>query len=67
MKQFTKTDVTRKFSEVGRAAYKGPVVITENGKKRYVILSIEDYESLIEELHSLKIASSEGAGTPAPD
>lgn len=67
MNNFTKTDVTRKFAEIARATFRGPVIITENGKKRHVIMNYDDYNEMVKELHDLKVSSSEGAVTPTPD
>ena len=60
MKRFTKTEVTRKFSDVSRAAIIEPVVITENGKDRHVVMSFEHYEKILEGLHGSKMTSREG-------
>lgn len=48
MQRFTKTDVTRRFSEVARATFGGPVVVTQNGKDSHVVMTIERYRELLE-------------------
>lgn len=46
MKEFAAADLTRKTGDLFEAATISPVAITKHGKPRYVIMSMERYESL---------------------
>jgi prevent-host-death family protein len=46
MKQFSLTDLSNKSGEIVEAAYRGPVSITKRGKRKFVILTAEDYDRL---------------------
>lgn len=47
MKRFTKTELTSKVMKVMRATFDGAVVITDRGFPSHVLLTVEDYESLL--------------------
>jgi len=46
MKEFAATDLTRKTGDLFDAATISPVAVTKHHKPRYVIMSMERYESL---------------------
>ena len=48
MKTYSKTDISRKLSEIIRATFNAPVVITDRRKPSHVFMTIEDYEDLLE-------------------
>jgi len=45
--QFTLTDLSNRSGEVVEAAFRGPVEITRRGKRKFVLLTIEDYDRLV--------------------
>ncbi len=47
MTNFSLTDLSNKSGEVVEAAYKGPVDITRHGKRKFVLLTAEDYDRLV--------------------
>lgn len=46
MPRFSLTDLSNKSGEVVEAAFKGPVEITRHGKRKFVLLTAEDYDRL---------------------
>lgn len=44
---FTLTDLGNKSGEVAEAAIRGPVNITKRGKRRFVLISAEEYDRLV--------------------
>jgi prevent-host-death family protein len=46
MRRFTTVDIDENLGDVKAAASRGPIVITEHGENRFVMLSIEDFERL---------------------
>ena len=46
MKTFTLSELGNKSGEVTEAAFRGPVNITSRGKRKFVILTAEDYDRL---------------------
>jgi prevent-host-death family protein len=44
--RFSLTDLNNKSSEVVEAAFKGPVEITRHGKRKFVLLTADDYDRL---------------------
>jgi len=46
MKQFSSLDLQQKTGEVQRSAYVEPVVITNHGKPRFVIVTVEEFSRL---------------------
>lgn len=48
IKTITSREFNHDVSKIKREAQKGPVFITDRGKPRHVLLSIEDYEKLID-------------------
>lgn len=46
MKTYTLTDLGNKSGEVTEAAFRGPVDITSRGKRKFVLLTAEDYDRL---------------------
>lgn len=63
MKRYTKTDVARKFAEIVRETYKGPVIITDTRRDSHVLMTIEDYEKIKQALHE-EVTPCDGAVTP---
>jgi antitoxin Phd len=47
MSQFSLTDLSNRSGEVVEAAFRGPVEITRRGKRRFVLLTAEDYDRLV--------------------
>ncbi len=46
MRRFSLTDLSNKSGEVVEAAYSGPVEITRRGKRKFVIMTAEQYDKL---------------------
>lgn len=46
MRSFSLTDLSNKSGEVIEAAYAGPVDITRRGKRKFVIMTAEQYDRL---------------------
>ena len=46
MRRFTTVDLDENLGDVKAAASRAPIVITEQGEDRFVIMSIEDFERL---------------------
>jgi prevent-host-death family protein len=44
---FSLTDLSNRSGEVVEAAFRGPVEITRRGKRRFVLLTAEDYDRLV--------------------
>ena len=47
MTQFSLTDLSNRSGEVVEAAFRGPVEITHRGKRRFVLLTVEEYDRLV--------------------
>ena len=46
MKTFSTGDLSRKIGDVTHAASQAPVTITQHNKPRYVMMSVETFESI---------------------
>lgn len=46
MRSFSLTDLSNKSGEVVEAAYSGPVDITRRGKRKFVLMTAEQYDHL---------------------
>ena len=44
---FSLTDLSNRSGEVVEAAFRGPVDITRRGKRKFVLLTAEDYDRLV--------------------
>ena len=47
MTQFSLTDLSNRSGEVVEAAFRGPVEITRCGKRRFGLLTAEEYDRLV--------------------
>jgi prevent-host-death family protein len=47
MRSFSTSDLSRKSGDVIASALQGPVSIVQRGKPRLIMLSVEEYESLL--------------------
>ena len=47
MAHFSLTDLSNRSCEVFEAASRGPVEITRRGKRKFVLLTAEDYDRLV--------------------
>ncbi len=47
MRRFSLTDLSNRSGEVVEAAFRGPVEITRHGKRKFVLLTAEEYDRLI--------------------
>lgn len=47
MPHFSLTDLSNKSGEVVEAAFRGPVEITRRGKRKFMLLTAEDYDRLV--------------------
>jgi antitoxin Phd len=47
MAHFSLTDLSNRSGEVAEAAFRGPVDITRRGKRKFVLLTAEDYDRLV--------------------
>jgi antitoxin Phd len=45
--QFSLTDLTNRSGEVVEAAFRGPVEITRRGKRKFILLTAQDYDRLL--------------------
>lgn len=46
MRDFSSHYLNRNFADVTHAASQGPVTITQHGKPRFVLMTVESYEAL---------------------
>jgi antitoxin Phd len=46
MKSYTLTELGNKSGEIVEAAFRGPVDITSRGKRKFVLLSADEYDRL---------------------
>lgn len=46
MSTFTLTELSNKSGEILEAAYRGPVALTRHGKRKYVLLTAEQFDRL---------------------
>jgi antitoxin Phd len=46
MSTFTLTELSNKSGEILEAAYKGPVELTRHGKRKYVLLTAEEFDRM---------------------
>jgi antitoxin Phd len=44
---FSLTDLSNRSGEVVEAAHRGPVEITRRGKRKFMLLTAEDYDRLV--------------------
>jgi prevent-host-death family protein len=49
MANYSLTDLSNRSGEVVEAAFRGPVDITRRGKRKFVLLTAEDYDRLVNE------------------
>ncbi|MGE3875070.1 MAG: type II toxin-antitoxin system prevent-host-death family antitoxin [Parvibaculaceae bacterium] len=49
MRSYTLTELGNKSGEVTEAAFRGPVDIISRGKRKFVLLTAEDYDQLTQE------------------
>ena len=47
MANFSLTDLSNRSGEVVEAAFRGPVEITRRGKRKFVLLTAEEYDRLV--------------------
>ncbi|NVN12901.1 type II toxin-antitoxin system Phd/YefM family antitoxin [Nguyenibacter vanlangensis] len=47
MRTFSTSDLSRKSGDIIASALQGPVSISQRGKPRLVVLSVEQYEALV--------------------
>ena len=47
MAHFSLTDLSNRSGEVVEAAFRGPVEITGRGKRKFILLTAEDYDRLV--------------------
>ncbi len=47
MKTFTLTDLAHRSGEVAQAAHRGPVDITNRGKRTFVLIAADQFDSLM--------------------
>jgi len=47
MGRFSLTDLSNRSGEVVEAAFRGPVEITRHGKRKFVLLTAEEYDRLV--------------------
>jgi antitoxin Phd len=48
MREFSLTQLNRSSGEVVEAAFRGPIALTDRGKRKFVIIAAEDYDRLVE-------------------
>lgn len=61
MKTLSSREFNRDVSAAKRAARSGPVVITDRGKAKFVLLSIDDYHSMSERRSLVDVLSMDEA------
>ena len=47
MAHFSLSDLSNRSGEVVEAAFRGPVEITRRGKRKFMLLTAEDYDRLV--------------------
>jgi antitoxin Phd len=47
LSHFSLTDLSNRSGEVVEAAFRGPVEITKRGKRKFMLLTVEDYDRLV--------------------
>ena len=47
MAHFSLTDLSNRSGEVVEAAFRGPVEITSRGKRKFILLTADDYDRLV--------------------
>lgn len=47
MTHFSLTDLSNRSGELFEAAFRGPVEITRRGKRKFVLLTAEEYDRLV--------------------
>ena len=60
MARFTTSDLSRKSGDIIAEALRKPVTITQRNKPRLVLLSIEDYRSLVARADTRKVGTLAG-------
>lgn len=48
MASYTLTDLSNKSGEIVEAAFRGPVDITKHGKRKFVLLTADQFDRLVE-------------------
>jgi antitoxin Phd len=61
MAQFSLTDLSSRSNEVVEAAVRGPVEITQHGRRKFVLLAVEDYDQLIVAANMRRAFHADGA------
>ena len=46
MPQYTLTDLSNRAGEIVEAAYRGPVDISKRGKRKFVLMTAEDFDRM---------------------
>jgi len=61
MNYFSAQDIKRRgISAVDRVLEDGPAYVLKNNKPKYVVMSSEDYQQLLDDLAEARLAASEG-------
>ncbi|WP_342359091.1 type II toxin-antitoxin system Phd/YefM family antitoxin [Terrarubrum flagellatum] len=55
MRNYTLTDLSNKSGEIAEAAFRGPVTITSRGKRKFVLLTAEDYDRLTQQADKRRV------------
>jgi len=67
MAPFSLTDLSNRSGEVVEAALRGPVEITRRGKRKFMLLTAEDYDRLVEAADPSGAAHAEAERKHRPD
>jgi prevent-host-death family protein len=58
--RFSLTDLSNRSGEIVEAALRGPVEITRRGKRKFILLTAEDYDRLAEAADPSRAFHAEG-------
>jgi len=61
MAHFSLTDLSNRSGEVVEAAFRGPVEITRRGKRKFVLLTAEEYDRLVSAADSRRVFHADDA------
>lgn len=64
MAHFSLTDLSNRSGEVVEAAFRGPVEITRHGKRKFMLLTAEDYDRLVRAADTRRAFHADDAPEP---
>lgn len=61
MAHFSLTDLSNRSGEVVEAAFRGPVEITRQGKRKFILVTAEDYDRLVSAANTRRAIHADNA------